>query len=384
MPTSLWRRWKPRGETVRVVSSLPDMSSIAFDEYELPIPLADLERIAASLRELDVFCPGPTAADIYSWLSCRRSSADGVTLVALFDRNVLKDVIELARTARDDFRGPMPLRARSGAAVMAYLLCCNVLIDPGLAVHEQPESAEDDLALFRQADEADAAAYAAVALGRSQRLKRRSLPAVQTQRPSEKDWGNVRGREVHWLAVLKIALLELMPLTGHQRFEEFIDWTSSQYLFLPAALNLAIHQFRPQRTKPVLKRAGSRDRQRALEGVNNAVWDLTIASEWAERCTRQLHEKKFWILCSGDEGLKLLARNLLFSREAGQTRESALQAVLIEAWGPSRGRKMAKRLLELMLDQRNPERWSNQDGFEGKVAAMGAELKQQFLSWQPP
>lgn len=378
-----WKRRKPRGETVRVVSTSSDMSSVALDEYELPIPMADLERIAANLRELDVFCPGPTAGDIYDWLSCRKAHADGVTIAAILDRNILKDVIELARSARSDFEGPMVDRARFGAAVMAYALCSNILIDPGLTVHEQPVSAADDLSLFRQADEADAAMYAEVALGRAQRLKHNSLPSVQMDRAPRPAWGSVRGNDAYRLAVLKIAVLELAPLNGYARIEQFVEWSSANYIFLPAALNLAVHQFRSQRSNPVLRRVASPDRARALRAVDNAVWDLIVASDWAERVTRQLHEKKFWILCSRDEGLKALARNLHFSQEAGQTRESALQRIFVEAWGTPRGGHLTARLMELMIDQENPARWCNQPEFELRIASMTRELEQEFLAWQP-
>lgn len=108
------------------------MSTIELYEYELPVPPDDLNRVADLLRDANVFCAGPTAADIYDWKACRKAHADGITVLALVDRNVFNDVVILARTAIDDVVGPLSARARFGAAVMSYLLCCNILVDPGL------------------------------------------------------------------------------------------------------------------------------------------------------------------------------------------------------------------------------------------------------------
>jgi hypothetical protein len=359
------------------------MSIFEIYDYELPVPVRDLERVARILRDHDVFRPGPTAGDIYSWRACRKSHADGVTVVALLDRNVLNDVVSLASTATSDFAVPLSARARFGAAVMAYLLCCNILVDPGLAVYEWPSDALDKLTLFRRADEADAAVYVDIALERADRLAPADLPPPKIQPTPETVRGNVSGREEHHLAVLKIAELERAPLTGEERIWNFLDWTFNNYIFLPAAISLAIQQFAPRRSKPILRRVSIADRQRALSAVNNAVWDLTVAMHWAERATKQLEEKKFWVLCSRDAALKALAKNLHFSGDAGQTQEGAIRQMCGDLWGPKDGSRLADRLLALMIDAQNPSRWCNQSGFDDRIATMSGELEQQFLVWQP-
>jgi len=330
-----------------------------------------------------VFCPGPTAGDIYNWQTCRRAHADGVTIVALLDRNILNDVVILAQTATSDFADPLPDRARFGAAVMAYLLCCNILVDPGLAVHEWPTDALEKLTLFRRADEADASIYIDIALQRAEGFARTDLPPPKVRPSPETRWGNVSGREEHRLAVLKIAKLELASLSRYQKIEKFFDWTFNNYVFLPAAISLAAQQFGPRSSKRILRRVATADRQRALSAIDNAAWDLTVAMHWAERGTKQLQEKRFWILCSRDEALKALAKNLHFSRDAGQTREDALQTMFTELWGVSDGRRLAARLLALMIDAKNPTRWCNQPGFEQRIAVMTHDLEEEILAWQP-
>src|ERR1700724_2464717 len=113
-----WRRSKRIAERIGIVRASADTSTVEMYEYELPVPIRDLDRIAGILRGKDVFRAGPTAGDIYSWKTCRKAHADGVTVVALLDRNVLNDVVILARTASGDSIGPLPARARFGAAAM--------------------------------------------------------------------------------------------------------------------------------------------------------------------------------------------------------------------------------------------------------------------------
>ena len=359
------------------------MSSVVIDEYELPIPMPELERIAKHLRDIDVFCAGPTAGDIYNWRTCRRAHADGVTVTAILDRNVLKDVISLVSTAKRDFVGRIEDRARFGAAIMTYLLCSNILIDPALAAYEEPINAESELDVFRRADEGDAAMFAEVALGFTDRLNARCLPVLEQSRKPLPNWRDVPRKSEYRVAVLKVADLELRALNPYERISDFIQWTFDSYIFLPAAMNLAIQQFRQDRSKPVLRKITSTDRGRALRAVDNAVWDLTVAAQWAQRVTTQLEDKKFWVLCSRDRALKALAKTLHFSRDIGQTRESALREIFVSGWGASLGAELGTQTMRLMNDRTNPSRWSNQPNFAERIAQMTAEFEVRLRTWQP-
>jgi hypothetical protein len=355
------------------------MPTLEIYEYELPVPVEDLERVQRILRDTDIFCAGPTAADIYDWRACRKAHADGVTVLALIDRNVLNDVVALASSATSNSTEALPNRARLGAAVMAYLVCCNIIVDPGLAVHEWPRDAVEKLNLFRRADEVDAVDFVNIALNRAHRLAPDKLPP-KVDPTVEILSGKVPGREDYRLAVLKIAELERGPLQSLRKIEQFLDWTFHEYIFLPAATALAAQQFSPARSKPLLRRVSSADRQRVLSAIDNAVWDLLVASHWADQVVKQLSQKRFWILCSRDEALKALAKNLHFSRDAGQSREGALRKMYVDLWGSSQGTRLADRLLTLMVDANNTSRSCNKPGFEGRIANMIRELEQQFLA----
>jgi hypothetical protein len=64
-------------------------------------------------------------------------------------------------------------------------------------------------------------------------------------------------------------------------------------------------------------------------------------------------------------------------------REDALRTVFTKLWGASDGRRLADRLLALMIDAKNPTRWCNQPEFEQKITATTRDLEQEFLAWQP-
>lgn len=370
-------------ETARIVTVSPYMSEIRLDDYELPVPRLDVERVADILRKTDVFCTGPTAGDIYNWEACRKTHADGVKTVALIDRNILNDVVTLAQTAIDGLAGPLPERARMGAAVMAYLLCCNVLIDPGIAVREWPADAVEKLTLFRRADEADAAIYVDIALERAHSFTAADLPPARVQPTAESVAGNIPGLEEYRLAVLKIANLELSSLSPDQKMESFIDWSFNDFVFLPAAIALAAQQFAPSRAKPVLRKIRSANRQLARSAADNAVWDLVVAMHWAERVIKQLPNKEFWILCSRDAALKQLAKNLHFSQDAGQSREGMLRSMLVDLWGSSNGKRLSKHVLALMFDKGNPARSCNRTAFKDRISMLRRELEEEFLEWEP-
>jgi hypothetical protein len=96
---------------------------------------------------------------------------------------------------------------------------------------------------------------------------------------------------------------------------------------------------------------------------------------WAERVTKQLSEKKFLVLCSRDEALKALGKNLHFSRDAGQTKEGALEKSFMDWWGAGDGNALSKRLLALLEDSHNPIRWCHQPQFENRVSDMTRDLE---------
>lgn len=353
-------------------------------DFELPISISDIEQIQIILKDQDIFLSPRNDIDRYDWQTFRLAAAEGGTeTVALFDRNVFSDVVSIARSAEIDQAPASIERARIGAAVMAFLQCSNVLIEPNLALYEEPNGAFKDFRLFRRADEVDARIYTEIALGRLDRISGFQLPPPKVEPKPEDFTRPFKGAEAHRIAVLKIAELELSTLPPLKKLKQFLRWVFHEYVFLPAAVTLAAQQFAPPRGKPLLRNLRSTDRQKALHGVENAVWDLLVAMNWAERVLEQKQKKRFWLLCSRDEALKQLASRLLFTSIEGESRDVALRRIFSELWGAELGRSLSREMVSLMDDKDNLARKVNQPNFDQHFDTLEAELKRRVLNWQP-
>jgi hypothetical protein len=62
-----------------------------------------------------------------------------------------------------------------GAALMAFLQCSNITIEPNIALYENAFGANEELSLFRRADEVDPNIYTDIALGRKNSMPPDSL-----------------------------------------------------------------------------------------------------------------------------------------------------------------------------------------------------------------
>ncbi|MBV9128000.1 MAG: hypothetical protein JO117_07945 [Verrucomicrobia bacterium] len=362
------------------------MSELRLYDFELPISLADMERLQVMLREMGIFCTCPTDIDRYNWQTYGMAAAEHNTDTrAFFDRNVFSDVVSLARSSDLDEAPASIERGRMGAAVMAFLQCCNIMIEPSLALYEEPAGANQDLRLFRRADEVDARIYTEIAFGRLDRIPRGQLPPPKIE-PQPIDFARaIKGARIHRIAVLKIAQLELSNLRPLTKLKQFLDWVFHDFVFLPAAITLAAQQFAPSRGKPLLRHLRSLDRQQALRGIQNAVWDLLVAMSWSEEVLKQKQEKRFWLLCSRDESLKQLASKLLFIPVQGESREVALRRIYSELWGQELGRALSSEVMSLITDKDSPRRKCNQSepDFEQHIDALEIELEQRVLDWRP-
>jgi hypothetical protein len=81
--------------------------------------------------------------------------------------------LELAHPAASQRSESCGERGRIGAAIMAFLQCSNITIEPNIALYENASCAQEELRLFRRADEVDTCIYTDIALGR-----RRSIPKI--------------------------------------------------------------------------------------------------------------------------------------------------------------------------------------------------------------
>lgn len=283
-----------------------------FECYKLPIPIRSLRDIEQQLRTHEVFCTSDDHFDCYSVEPYLRAQAHHKTKIfALLDRNALIDVLSLTQPVKEGLIKKCAERCRIGAAMMAFFQCSHILVDPCMALYENPVMAADELKLFRQADNLSTDLYAKIALGVIDYLPPDSLPALRAPPPVVNYNKPITGSKLFRIALLKIAELDVSNLSPMEKMEFFIQWSYEKLCFLSAPSLLAAIHFTPHRKSSPLKNIRIKDRKMALKNIQNAVWDIHVIHEWGRRVTRHQDENHVWLLCSRDAALKRIARTLL-------------------------------------------------------------------------
>lgn len=361
------------------------MSYEYFASYHVPIQVGELARIESIVREHELICAfiPDGSADPYRCVTWREQKAHHETEVcALFDRNVLVDVLSLVRAGLAGRREPREERGRIGAALMAFLQCSNIVIDPGMALYENPDRAKEELSLFRRADKVPATVYTDLALGRLQHLPQDSIPPVAGKLPEVDFDQRLRGRRNLLIGLLKVANLELSGLAPVEKMKAFFRWSYAEFLFLTPVILLAGAYFTPRRKGPLLKDLRSADRDKALAAVNNALWDMQIIVEWTRRVRRHQDGNRYWILCSRDRALKSIARAILCDGETPGADRIGLRAYFHEHWDARAADEIADLAEELHADTANPRRPANQDTDQDYVNGLATALTTSLSAWK--
>lgn len=361
----------------------PDMEWLI--QYTPPIPREHLDPLQDILRTRDPFVSAIWFDDPYevaSYLPRQMLGREEFCLLA--DRNVVTRWVGMVRGHR------VTPAHRAAAAVMAFAQCTDFLIEPTLAFYEiqsiaSPEEINAEISDFYTAEEADPQAWADIALGRSNRL---SLPPLEARRPRKSfdlTLPLYRWRRCYVLA-LKVAEMHLRGGTPERLMTSLIDWMYREFLIGAPALQLASYYFAPGAPrKKLLKSIESPNRAKALHGIRNAAWDLTLISEWLYRVRKSIDdpdEKRMWVMCTFDEAVTRMAAQTL-SYDETDDEASLIRRSFAKVWAPDVAARLARRLHDYQLDRSNPARYLNRDpkaeAIDGLIAA-GEEVIQ---TWRP-
>ncbi|SMC29385.1 hypothetical protein SAMN02745857_03801 [Andreprevotia lacus DSM 23236] len=194
----------------------------------------------------------------------------------------------------------------------------------------------DELAWFRAADNSPAMEWVALGLGKQKQT-------ISIQPPTDIESYRLDKPLSRWrrnyIAALKIAELELSDLPPLQRVLELLRWMHDDFILAgPAAMLACIYfaPFSPPRSG-LFKSLRSLDRQRAINGVKNAAWDLTHISDFVRRISAERGGSTRYVLASGDAGLRAVARIVV--PQTNETEQFEQCANVLAQWWPSEDAK---------------------------------------------
>ena len=282
------------------------------------------------------------SADWYdpTWYA-QEQALRGMKFTLLLDRNVYTRAVRLA----DCENGHFVDDHRDAAAVLCFAHCCGLTTDYTIAVLEHELDSGDrrfgeELAKFKRVWAAGAQSLADFALARSTTVTR---PPGPTSLPSNLSEPGEAARPTAWLlnygCALKLASLILDPeIAGDfDRMIMYLRWCYDEFFFSAGATVYGSLALAPSRKARMFKSLKGTNEERAVRGIRNAAWDMTLISEWETRqgylhATRDCH-----LICSFDHVITDVASVVMSQGPNHEERLALLRERLISEWGESNG-----------------------------------------------
>jgi hypothetical protein len=354
--------------------------------HRLPLDLHDVEAIVSLLLSQDVFTPSfiTSGMDIYNPLTyAQQRSNSGTETILLADRNVVTRWLALLDGA---VAGP---EHRVVAAIMAFSQCAGILIEPNIALYEAAaragsDAANEELRRFRVADNLNPTYWADVALERSAKLSPPTHhPNLLSIEPVDFEMPLRRWRR-NYVIALKVAELELCGGRTESSMRDLLHWVYKDFLIGGPAVILAAYYLAPNSDrKGLLKSLRSPDRERAVLGVRNAAWDITLLSDWITKIQEQEGRNQLTLLCSLDRKVVELARLLTEESPDEPTSASTLPIIFESLWGPAAGRRLSALLESYLSNADNPTRQLNRPEEPAYIDRLVREGEAFIRDWKP-
>jgi hypothetical protein len=315
----------------------------------------------------------------------REGWINGVKTILLPDRNI---VSRLAQAAKGE---PLDDHRRRAAAVLAFAQCLDILIEPAISFHELApkqgnDAAHGELAWFRVADNGSAYHWIAAALRQVDQIPSIGTPLPIVPLDLAKPLSRWRR---NYVVALKIGELELSDSSPMERILSLFQWMYQDFILAGPAAMLACVYF--ARNSPgrrgLLKNLRVHNREKAIEGAQNAAWDVTHLSDFVRRVNAEPHDPpQRFILATFDAGLRAIAR-LAVDINANETDASNLDclALALQQWWPvSDARRIAETWFDYIGRTRDPDWWrqyENRSDYVGELIARGEAA---LRNWSNP
>lgn len=314
---------------------MEDLDGFFAIQFPPDFPMDDMIQIASDLIADGGIVAGyiPAERGMLDLMVMKYSELMGEKMIILPDRNL---VSRMAAIAEGRARYPLDKTTQLAADLMAYCQCMALNFDPLIAFHELAhkegnDQANHELAWFRASDDAQALAWIDISRGRAETLGLLS-PAPLTSHdlaaPLDR-W------ERNYVVALKIAELELSDRKPIERALALLDWMLAEFFLAGPAAIFASMYFSPNAAKKrLMKSLRSADREKAIDGVRNAAWDMTHLSDFARRIKKEGDGPGRFIFATGDRSLAEIAKLIPIDAEPGDLEGELARQMSI--WWPER------------------------------------------------
>ena len=348
-----------------------------------PIPAPDILKIQNLLKKANIICTAREFKSfdkysIYSYL--KEKDIFNAPTRALVDRNIFTDIISLVNGKVIDSPSES---IRLSAALMAFLQCSNILIEPSISLYEYAslngsKSAKDELYQFRIADNIHPEVYTDIALNRKNIITEHDKAKVDIKKIEKpKNGVDYQRRLSHWnfnyTLVLKMAMFEVGPLQPKEKLANFIKWMSQEFYFGAVGVLFANIYFSNKRMRKMIKSIRSNDKKKALAGVKNITWDLTLLTQWSRYVKEQAPTNTLWLLCSRDKLIMKIAPMIMGPKDDLEIANIVRNLFRIY-WGDTIGEE----IYQLYSDCRKGNRNHSVDYLNNLML----NLEKEFLGWQ--
>lgn len=329
--------------------------------YKLPFGNEDLMAIQDLLRERDIIQTvfPESQFDRYSFLRYSlQHRLHNEQFCALLDRNIFSYIISVVQNKT---KKPTDTQ-KAACALMAFLQVTNTMIEPGLAIYEYIDSghfeyADNELTLFRKADNVNPKYYVDIALGRST-----TIPEEELNYGTGSSIKDMKGED-HFLwklmygSTLKMAIIERNGGTNLEKITSLLQWMYNEYMFVSAVIAFAIIYFSQKRYARMLKYIQNSQSEKLEQGLRNGTWDMHHVYYWAKKVLSQKQTNQIWLFCTEDKALTELSQCILSVDNSGEFKDFSF--ICNKYLGEKDGRKINVFYNSLMKDINNPKRVIN-------------------------
>lgn len=359
--------------------------------FSFAINREDLRDIALMLAQNQLFIPSFVVdqTDIYDPITYLHEYINfGTQTTLIADRNLVTRWITLIQNKSQEKNIKIDHQYRLAAAIIAFAQCSNILIEPNIALYEFAmtagnNEANKELKLFRIADNIHPQNWTDLALGRSNMLVYESPQLPDEYLNQKVDFTMpLKSWRRNYVLVLKIAELELKGDVPKNNIFKIIKWMYEDFLFGARALELANYYFTPgMPRKKLLKNLRSSDRQKALKGIKNATWDLTLLSEWFNRIEENRHNNIISLLCSFDKKMRELALISITSSQDKLDKSEIYFQHFKMFWQEDTARKISIMYEDYIENLNHSSRKLNEYNYGSKIEKFITEGQRFILDW---